>query len=419
MNLDKQRKFNERMGRQKLFKGGHIKRKNYATGSAVLGDTAAGAGLGTAVLPGIGTGVGAVAGLLTGLFSGGGPQMPNIVDPVTGQQITDASGRVIASQEQLQSFASNLQGVNGVQNQQSVFSQLQGIANGTGPNPALAQLAQSTASNVNQTAAEQAGQRGASTNVGLMARQIGQQGAETQQAAAGQAATLESQQQLNALNAEGGIAGQQVSETQNALNSAGDLAATNQGQLLNAQGQYNTAITGGQSNVNTNNTSTLNAALPIASSIVGGALGGTGANSVKNGVTGSSPSGNTVNGVNAGGGKTNYANGGEIFPGPHKSHVANFLLAKGGKVPAMVSPGEISLNPEQVKRVLNGENPLKIGDKIGGHAKVRGDSKKNDIVPKTLQEGGVVIPRTHAKDSDKAELFVRRAVHAVHMKKAK
>lgn len=105
--------------------------------------------------------------------------------------------------------------------------------------------------------------------------------------------------------------------------------------------------------------------------------------------------------------------GGNIYKGPHQSHVANYL-AQGGRVPAMVSPGEIYLSPDKVKRVIEqGENPLKIGDRIPGKAKVRGDSLKNDTVPTTLEEGGVVVPRhiLKHKNSEKAELFVRRAVH--------
>jgi hypothetical protein len=109
-----------------------------------------------------------------------------------------------------------------------------------------------------------------------------------------------------------------------------------------------------------------------------------------------------------------FAKGGNVMRGPNQSHVANFLMASGGKVPAMVSPGEIYLNPDEVKKVVHeGANPLKIGKKFLGKPKVKGDSLKNDTVPADLEEGGVVIPRhiMNKKDSEKAELFVRRAVH--------
>lgn len=86
----------------------------------------------------------------------------------------------------------------------------------------------------------------------------------------------------------------------------------------------------------------------------------------------------------------------------------------GGPVKAMVSAGERYLNPEEVKKVIHeGANPLKSGIKFSGKAKVKGDSLKNDTIPATLEEGGVVIPRhiMNKKNRDHAELFVRRAVH--------
>ena len=83
----------------------------------------------------------------------------------------------------------------------------------------------------------------------------------------------------------------------------------------------------------------------------------------------------------------------------------------GGKVPAMVSPGEIYLSPEKVRQVLSdGIDPKKIGEKIPGKAKVKGDSLKNDVVPKTLEEGGVVIDRKNMSTREKRELFVHKAM---------
>lgn len=83
------------------------------------------------------------------------------------------------------------------------------------------------------------------------------------------------------------------------------------------------------------------------------------------------------------------------------------MAAKGGKVPALVSPGERYLPPKEVKKVMKGDkNPMKAGEKIPGKPKVAGakDSYANDTVPKTLQEGGLVLPRsvTQSKDPGKA-----------------
>jgi len=46
------------------------------------------------------------------------------------------------------------------------------------------------------------------------------------------------------------------------------------------------------------------------------------------------------------------------------------------------------------------------GGMIEGHAKVEGDSEKNDTVPAMLSPGEIVIPRTKAKDPKKAKEFV-------------
>lgn len=101
---------------------------------------------------------------------------------------------------------------------------------------------------------------------------------------------------------------------------------------------------------------------------------------------------------------------------PGQSHVANFL-ARGGSpcraVPSMVSQGEVYLSPEKVRMVAEeGANPMKVGEKIKGkRATVKNDSLKNDTIPRTLEEGGMVIPRhitTHKMAAEKAELFVRR-----------
>jgi hypothetical protein len=71
--------------------------------------------------------------------------------------------------------------------------------------------------------------------------------------------------------------------------------------------------------------------------------------------------------------------------------------AKGGKVPALVSPGERYLPPKDAKEAAMGKkDPMKAGEKIPGKPKVKGakNSYANDTVPKSLEEGGIVIPRS-------------------------
>lgn len=91
------------------------------------------------------------------------------------------------------------------------------------------------------------------------------------------------------------------------------------------------------------------------------------------------------------GGKVAYAQGGSV------------AMAKGGKVPALVSPGERYLPPSEVKKVEAGKkDPMKAGEKIPGKRTAKGttNSYADDIVPKTLEEGGIVLPNsvTQAKN---------------------
>lgn len=99
-------------------------------------------------------------------------------------------------------------------------------------------------------------------------------------------------------------------------------------------------------------------------------------------------------------------------------------MFKGGKaknVPAMVSPGERYLPPKAVEKVARGkENPMKAGEKIPGKAKVPGNSLANDTVPKTLKEGGIVLPRSVTESKNphwEAMKFVRAHMNKLKMGK--
>lgn len=99
--------------------------------------------------------------------------------------------------------------------------------------------------------------------------------------------------------------------------------------------------------------------------------------------------------------------------GPASSGI--MVASKGGKVPALLSPGEKYLTPEQAQDVLKGkENPLN-GKTIPGKAVKKGDSYDNDVVPATLEEGGCVIPRS-VLQSDQPMKNAIKFVHQ-HMKK--
>lgn len=69
------------------------------------------------------------------------------------------------------------------------------------------------------------------------------------------------------------------------------------------------------------------------------------------------------------------------------------VAAEGGKVPALVSPGEQYLPPKDVKKVVKeGKNPLAVGERIPGKPEHPGNDYRNDIVRKNLDSGGIVIP---------------------------
>jgi len=127
----------------------------------------------------------------------------------------------------------------------------------------------------------------------------------------------------------------------------------------------------------------------------------------------------------------NAAHGGEIWnihPSQHAEYSANHFsqyFAKGGEaksVDALVSANERYLNPDEVEQVKHGADPKKLGYKFPGKDKVPGkNSLKNDTIPVTLQEGGIVIPLSVEKtgNSDKMRLFTLKSLKATgrHMKK--
>lgn len=249
---------------------------------------------------------------------------------------------------QQQDFLNALAAQNGAGNLQNVFSQYQGIANGTGPNPAQAQLNQATGQNVASQAALMAGQRGAGANSGLMARQIANQGAGIQQQAAGQAATMNAQQQLAALGQMGGIAGQQVGAQQQAL-SGYNQAALNQAQLatsgLDAQNKNRIAM---QSNINNANAGVAGKNADTQGGILGGALGGLGSAAMN------------------------------IF----------------NKVAPAVLPAASIMAGDPSGGAALGTMFASHGGAVPGQPKVFGDSQANDIVPAKLSPGEIVIPRS-------------------------
>lgn len=296
----------------------------------------------------------------------------NIAQPTTVDQAQQAYQTAQGGLTQQQQLLNALQGQNGIQNQSNVFNQLQGVANGTGPNPALAQLNQTTGQNVANQAALMAGQRGAGANVGLEARQAAQQGASTQQQAAGQAATLESQQQLNALNQLGGLAGQQVAQQTGAVSGLNAAAQGEQGQLLGGINAQNTANIQNQGNLNATNASIANSNAGNTAKTLGG---------IFQGIAGAASS-------LAGGGTGAYKGGKIENPKlktiPQQDRFSNNLIPS---------------HMKQMAEFYHGDN-FKMGGKVPGKAEVKGDSPTNDTVPAMLSPGEFVIPKSVMESKD-------------------
>lgn len=370
-----------------------------------------------------------------------------IASPTTVAQANAAYGQSQDAITQQQSLLAALQAQNGITNQSNVYNQLQGVANGTGPNPAQAMLASATGQNTANQAALMASQRGAGANTGLIARQAAQQGAANQQNAIGQGATLQANQSLNALGQLGGLATQQVGQQANATGALTGATQGEQGLLLNAiQGQNQANVANAQQQ-NSANSAIAQGNQKFQQGLLGGAgaaLMAAGGGMVPKMADGgqppqpSAPPTPSINGRSATpksaaaqflsgqyGSDSSYNSGNQtgtaIGAGvakmfkkdPNKMGaigmaadggstdqlkqllpMALMALARGGMVPALVSPGERYLPPDEVEKVAKGKNPLKAGEKIPGKAKYKGNNYANDTVPKTLEEGGIVLPKS-------------------------
>lgn len=355
-----------------------------------------------------------------------------LVNPATQQQATDQYGNLVNSQQQQQAFLNAVQAQNGLGNQSSVFNQMQNVASGQGPNPAQAQLANATGANVANQAALMAGQRGSGANAGMMARQAAQQGANLQQQAAGQGAALQAQQSLGALNQMGGIANQQAAQQANAVQGVAQGAQNAYGQVTSNINAQNQAAVSNASQANQANADIQKGNASMQGNILGGLTGAAGtlvskfapiAGQVIGSIYGG-PAGGAAGGalgsalgsaIGGGGQKMDggaFAEGGPVDTTGPRSMFGKHL-ASGGKVPAMVSPGEKYLTPAQASQVVQGKaDPMSAGKTIPGKPVVPGarDSYANDIVPAKLEVGGIVIPRSVTQSDNaeaKAQAFVK------------
>lgn len=389
--------------------------------------------------------MGAVSGML-GLGGGAGgtgfagPKSASIQTPVTSQQATDAYKANQQALAQQQALVQALQAQNGLGNQTNVYNQLANVAAGQGPNPAQAMLANTTAANTANQAALMAGQRGTQVNPGMIARQAAQQGAANQQNAAGQAAALQAQQSLNALGQMGGLATTQAGQQIGATQGMTGAQLAEQQALLNSIAGQNQANVSMQSNINNANAGLAGQSMQNQAGAIGGLAQGaaTGLKSLfadggkvggPTSIVGKFLSGDAnaqpvtpqqqlQSGFNALGQSIvgafkpspNIQSG--IGAGPNKP-----MMAAGGKVDALVSPGEQYLDRKDVQEVKDGKNPLEVGERIPGKPKHPGNDYRNDTVPKKLEEGGIVIPN-EVMQSRNPHFEAMKFVHA-HIAKSR
>lgn len=374
---------------------------------AGLQGAAGGAAAGSALLPGVGTVLGGLLGGLGGLFGGGeDPQAKQaaLQATATPEQVAAAQAQALASIQQQQNFVNALQAQNGLGNQSQVYGQLQDVVAGRGPNPAQAALANATGANVANQAALMASQRGSSANAGLMARQAAMQGANLQQQAAGQGAALQAQQSLNALGQAQNLATNQVNQQQTGLNALNSL---NQGQQAAMMGGLNA----GNANALSNTAQMNEFNRPLAAQgqantqaiqgqLVSG-LGTAAAQAPKGGYLGQLFQGKPNFDANmASGHGAKLAQGGKVM-----SIVEHLKMAKGGKVPVLLSPGEAYLSPEKAKAVAGKPSQvLAQAQRVPGKPQYPGNDYRNDVVPAKLSPGGIVIPNEvlQSKDPKKA-----------------
>lgn len=304
--------------------------------------------------------------IVTALTGGGGggsagmgyrPAAAPVVSPVTAEQATEQYGNVNQGLLGQQNFVDAVRAQHGLQNQSNVFNQLQGVANGTGPNPAQQQLANATGANIANQAALMAGQRGAGANTGLIARQAAMQGANTQQNAAGQAAALQAQQSLNALNQMGGLATNQANQQANATNAYTNAALQAQQNALNSIAGSNTANVGMQSNINNVNGALAGNVATQQGNMMGNLMGGIGSagNLFKGagGLFGGGSSGDITGGATGNtagiiGGSGMLMDGGTAASGADAANAgglmggSGLLMAEGGMVKKYADGGEIA-----------------------------------------------------------------------------
>lgn len=363
------------------------------------------------------------------------PAMPNLIQPVTQDQVSGAYTGVQGGLKAQQDLLAALQAQHGIQNQSDVYGQLQNVAAGKGPNPAQAMLNQQTGQNVANQASLMAGQRGAASNVGLMARQAAQQGARTQQNAIGQGATLQAEQSLGALGQAGNMATTQAGQQIGATQGLTGAQLQEQQNLLGALGGYNSNLTGAQGSINSANAGMAQSQMQGQQGLIGGifngiggALGLAGGGDVSQNKQplfnmGSGPqSGIGQHLFNMGDSNNSMQSGSSnMFGG-----LINLLKGSGGdggSTPSMNAPLS-GPNMMTLPLAKGGSSDYRAGGKVqakgkGEKAKVSGDSYANDKIKAVLSEHEIVLPRSITMAPNAPEMAAKFVAQEISKRKMK
>ncbi len=373
-------------------------------------------------------------------------------------QSQNGLGQQNAVAQQQQGLANQLQSANGLGTQAAGLQGLQGvagmqqdIAQGRGPNPAQAMLNQQTGQNVANQSAMMAGQRGAGGNPALMARQAAQQGAATQQQAVGQGATMQANQQMNALSglsstnqAIAGLGGQQLAaqqaQQQNMANQANNVAnqqiagtsantqgnLANQNQMQGALAGINSGIVSSQNNINAANAGIAGTELQGQQKFVGGAAkalpviggffagGGAVPKMAEGGAMGDGPTssfGQFLSGQSAGAVQVQDSPDNAAMMQSKPSLLGEKGDAKPSAPAAAPAGGEALAGPDALSGLGSMAMMAARGGlaERGGHVAAQnpaqkavkaGNSYDNDKVPAKLSEGEIVLPRTVTMSDD-------------------
>ena len=356
----------------------------------------------------------------------------------TSNPLSAASG-ALTTQNTYNAAAPVQAGTIGAQ-ETALSGQLSNEAAGSGPNPAQLQYTQNAQGMAQSQAALNAQNR--ALNPGLAARQSGNAAVQAEQTAAGGAAAQQGQQQLAAQQQEAGLAnveqngltsanGINAQVSQNNANAVNNTEGGILGGIGGAIGSLFSFSEGGEVKKMSGGGSVSVAGVPNfsnANSMPSGSsgLGNAASNIDLSSAFGSGPTAPASSSVPTSNDWYQFAtaNPGSV---PTSDQWASMMapgMAKGGKVkadvPAMVSPGEEYLTPKKAKAVADGKaSAMKVGEKIKGKASIKGDSLKNDTVPKMLKDGGMIIPRSITQmHPDRAAAFVRAHLskHGMGMK---